>query len=135
MLFIGEKGNKTNDLGEGMEALPKYVADLIELLDEEIPKLTMDNMTRANWGNMDEAAIRRMAFAAGQRSIVDSLIAAQHEVEHAKGDADSDTDEPESSIFGQVFDPNGQERLDVASVHMAAPMYGNERSRARGDEE
>jgi len=117
-----------------MEKLPKYVADLIELLDKEIEGPSLSDLSMSQWGTIDEATVRRMAFRAGQRSLVDILIGAQADVENENGDANSEADESEPSVFGRVFDPDGKERLDVASVHMAASMYGNERSGTGGDE-
>ena len=117
-----------------MDKLPKYVADLIEILDEHVPEPVVTDMTLTQWGNMDAGAVRRLAFIAGQRALVDALIAAQREVENEKGDADSEDDGPEPSLFGRVLDPNGNERRDVASLHLAAAFTDDGGGDAGGDE-
>jgi len=56
-----------------MDKLPRYTAELITELDEAIPYTDFPH-TLEGIADLSERAIRRLAFQAGQRALVDDLL-------------------------------------------------------------
>jgi len=56
-----------------MDKLPRFTAELIYELDEAIPYTSFPH-TQEGIADLSERAIRRLAFQAGQRALIDDLL-------------------------------------------------------------
>ncbi len=107
------------------EHIPKFTYDLLEQLDEALPRLPLPSSEVA-WGAMSEAKLRQLAFIAGQRALVDMLLDWQRET---NGETDEDTDRgtglvEEQDVYGRVLGLNS-EHEGVASVSVARTNIGS----------
>lgn len=75
------------------EKLPRLSYDLITQMDEAWPAPRVDH-TLKGLSEFDDAAVRRLAFKAGQRSVVEALMA-ERDAEEAHA---TDTAEDETTI-------------------------------------
>lgn len=101
-----------------MDKIPRYSTELIEFLDKNIGKPKFPE-TPQQITNLSETTIRVGCYWAGQRALVDSLVAALQEDydANASGEAPGDTID---LGLGEVLDTNGGRRESVASTHVAA---------------
>ena len=95
-----------------MKNIPQYSNDLIEMLDEQVkhPELPY-NMK--GWAGLNEGELRRGAFIAGQRALVNDLVQALRE------DNGIDTHDGGQS----PMDSTGQKRESMAPVHLASSDF------------
>tara|TARA_R110000851_G_scaffold111324_2_gene234532 strand:- start:1993 stop:2337 length:345 start_codon:yes stop_codon:yes gene_type:complete len=92
--------------------VPRFAVDLIEMLDETTLHPEFPN-TIGGVAGLTEPALRRLAYAAGRRSLVDDLLG-------ALTDETQDTDDiVRGPVLGRVLDTNGREHTELASVHLA----------------
>lgn len=107
-----------------MEKIPKYSYDLIDELDKLVlpPEYPRDERMIAM---LNDAAVRAIAFRAGQRAIVQMLIDMRREIEEEKvrvqGGVTVTNVDPDDPL-GPVLDPDGNPHTTVASVHVAARL-------------
>ena len=92
--------------------VPRFTVDLIELLDETTLHPEFPN-TIGGVAGLTEPALRRLAYAAGRRSLVDDLLGA---IADEAEDTDDDAGRP---ALARVLDTNGREHTELASVHLA----------------
>lgn len=79
------------------DKLPRYSSDLIDMLDKLIEQPEFPN-TANGWRDLDEPTLRRRAFTAGARSLVDQLLSWRAEEED-----DEDVSDGTGSRFGGVL--------------------------------
>ncbi len=103
-----------------MTEIPRLSCDLVEWLDRtiEVPALPASG---GAFADMTEATIRRLAFKAGMRAVVDSLLAEYERAEQEQVDADNEQlhESGDTDPFGQILDPSGEPHQNVASLHLA----------------
>ena len=108
-----------------MAEIPRLSYDLIEMLDWHTrhPKFPTSSK---GFGNLNEGALRAMAFDAGFRACVDMLLD-MRTADEAEADAESNPPEPEQhDPFGTVYGPDGQPHTGVASLHMAGSIAADD---------
>ena len=105
------------------DKLPRYSYDLITLLAEEIGSPTFPN-TANGFAGLTEDVLRRAAFTAGARSVVEHLLTWRDEEEEAERDGDTEGasdglhDRPEVR-FPRVFGSDGEVREVTSPVTLA----------------
>ena len=111
-------------LTDEFDPIPRYTADLIAQLEDQVPKpgVTASENTQKYWINMTEAQVRRHAFSAGQRALLDFIKEWQKETEGAKADNQDVEPEAQPDPFGKILDVDGNEHKSVASLHMASTL-------------
>ncbi len=99
--------------------IPRLSYDLLEVLKEmvEAPKLPT---TGSGWGHFNEGEVRRGAFLAGRRSLVEDLLAWQAEdEENAQSRHGTSTGTPGGTFGADLLDSGGEPHINVAPPHMA----------------
>lgn len=96
-----------------MKQIPKYSKELIEQLDLEVLHPELPKSLKG-WAGLNEAELRRGAYLAGRRSVVDDLLSALEE----DNESDDRTSSQESSVMGY----SARSYSGVASPYMA-PGY------------
>jgi hypothetical protein len=96
------------------EKLPRTAYDLIDLLDEitEAPRLPAD---AHGWAVLDAERLRRLAFLAGARALVDELVRTKRE-EVEKAEADESLTDGPAQRFARVLGPG----RDVHTIQLDA---------------
>ena len=107
------------------DKLPRFSYDLIQMLDETV--LTPDFPRSANeFHALDEAELRRAAFTAGARSVVDMLVAWVAELEEAESETETrDLFDAAAPVFPRIFDTQGKVRETTSSVRMGQYSLGH----------
>lgn len=109
-------------------SIPRFSSDLIHLLDEATvnPKLPK---TASGWQRMNQEYLYSLAYAMGQRALVDALVEElKADEERASGMYNDDSSESSDDSFGgmpKVLDPSGELHQLVASAHLAAKVPGS----------
>jgi hypothetical protein len=85
-----------------MDKLPQYASELIIELDKVIPVVEFP-LTLEGIEDLSERKVRRMAFAAGQRALIDDLLLMVKEDDDGDRDSVGNWDAGSSSGYGSVF--------------------------------
>ena len=93
-----------------MKQIPKYSKDLIEMLEREVQPPSLPT-TAKGWAGLNESELRRGAYIAGRRSIIEDLLSALEE----DNEADSGTSDRGSSVMGY----DGSPYTGLAPTHLA----------------
>lgn len=101
-----------------MERLPRYSTELIEWLDANVGKPQFPQ-TQHQIALLDEKVIRQGCFMAGQRHLVDELVALMRETDDAETDSEEAADDDLGSV---ILGADGEEREGLASAYVAASL-------------
>jgi len=85
-----------------MEKLPQYASELIAELDKIIPTVEFP-LTLEGIEDLSERKVRRMAFAAGQRALIDDLLLMIQEDDDGNRDSVGNWDGGSGNRYGSVF--------------------------------
>lgn len=107
------------------DKLPRFSYDLIKMLDETV--LTPDFPRSANaFHDLDDAEMRRAAFTAGARSVVDMLVAWVEEMEDGDNESEArDLFDEAAPVFPRILDTSGEVREVSSSVRMGQYSLGH----------
>lgn len=106
------------------DKLPRFSYDLIDFLDETVARPKFPD-TANRFHALDEAEIRRAAFTAGARSVIDGLIAWRDELEEVHEEITTGGLPDETGpVFPKLFDTDGEVREIASSVHVARESSG-----------
>ena len=86
-----------------MDKLPQYASELIEELDKVIPVVEFP-LTLEGIEDLSERKIRRMAFAAGQRALIDDLLLMIMEDDDGPISSDGSWDGSGSGGYSSILD-------------------------------
>ena len=84
-----------------MEKLPQYSSELIRYLDTAVPYLEFP-MTLEGISDLSESQLRRLAFKAGQRAMVDDLLTLLNEDNEDAGNGDESVRNNDGSVGSGV---------------------------------
>lgn len=93
-----------------MKQIPKYSKELIEMLDLEVQPPVLPTSPKS-WAGLNEAELRRGAFMAGRRSVIDELVDALEE--------DNETDSGASEGGPSAMGYDGISYPGLAPTHLA----------------
>jgi len=100
------------------DKLPRFAMGLLDLMDETVghPDFPID----ANgFAALDEAAVRRAAFTAGARAVVDEFKLAYQAEEAEDEDPLEGLHDEAASVFPPLFDTGGGVHQSISSVRVA----------------
>ena len=107
------------------DKLPRFSYDLIQMLDSSV---LIPNFPRSanEFHALDEAEVRRAAFTAGARSVVDMLVAWLDEIEEENSETEArDIFDEAAPVFPRILDTQGEVREVLSSVRMGQYSLGH----------